>query len=76
MDKIAKDQEDAARGHYSLILYCHVNKLREHSQSEVDPGKDRIGDKIIDKKRIKQVMSRTSWKRAKPWWSYMEKYRK
>ena len=43
MDKIAKDLEDGARLHYSKILYCHVNKLKGSSQSELFPVKDRKG---------------------------------
>ena len=42
MDKIAEDVEDAARRHSSSILYFHVYKLRENSQSGPVLGKDRI----------------------------------
>ena len=53
MDKIAEDLGDAARRHYSKILYWHVNKLRGSSQSGLVPVKDRDGATISDKERVK-----------------------
>ena len=53
MGKIAKNLEDAARRHNNKILYWHVNKLRENSQSGLVPIKDRNGATISYKKRVK-----------------------
>ena len=54
MDKTAKDQEDAARRHNIKILYWHVNKLKESSQSGLVPVKDRNRATISDKEKVKK----------------------
>ena len=53
-DKIAENLEDAARWHNSKILYWHVNKLRESSQSELVPVKDNNKVTSCDKERVKE----------------------
>ena len=40
VDKIAEDLENAVRRYSSKILYWHVNKLKESSQSGLVPVKD------------------------------------
>jgi len=37
MEKIAKDLGDVVKRRNSKILYCHVNRLRENSQSRLVP---------------------------------------
>ena len=54
MDKIAEDLEDAARRHYSKILYWHFNKLRWSSQSGLVPVNDRNEVISSGKERVKE----------------------
>ena len=54
MDIIAEDPEDAARRHNSKILYMHVNKLKESSQSGLVPVIDRNRATISNKERAKE----------------------
>jgi hypothetical protein len=54
MGKITDDLEDAAIRHNSKILYWHVNKFRESSQSGLVPIKDRKEATISYKERLKE----------------------
>ena len=54
LDKNVKDLEDAAIQNNRKILYWHINKLRESSQSGLVPGKDRNGTTNSDKERFEE----------------------
>jgi hypothetical protein len=54
MNKIAKDQGNAASQHNSKALFGNVNKFKGSSQSGSVPFYDRNRIRISDKERVKE----------------------